>query len=141
MPSMRSHHAGDMVFETEAGDFKIMNDVPPTPEWGGKGRHPTPPDYFVASLSSCIAAFVQQYCNQHDIDSSGMYVEVHYEKATDPAHLKELMVDVHLPNADVGKRAEAIKRVSGHCTVHETICKMETLPVNVHDKTGEVASA
>jgi len=141
MPSVKSQHAGDMVFETYAGDYKIMNDVPPTPEWGGKGRHPTPPDYFVASLSSCIAAFVQQYCSQHDIDATGMYVEIHYEKAIDPAHLKELMVDVHLPNADVGKRAEALKRVSGHCTVHETICKMEGLPINIHDSTGQVAEA
>jgi len=27
------------------------------------------------------------------------------------------------------------------CKFHETIRKMETLPINVHDKTGEVASA
>jgi hypothetical protein len=46
----------------------------PTPEWGGKGRHPTPPDYFVASLSSCIAAFVQQYCAQSKIDATGNQV-------------------------------------------------------------------
>jgi len=58
-----------------------------------------------------------------------MFVEIHYEKATNPAHLKELMVDVHLPKADVGARAAAIKRVSGHCTVHETICKMQGLPM------------
>jgi putative redox protein len=138
MPSVKSHHAGDMVFETQVGEHVILNDVPPVPEWGGKGRHPTPPDYFVASLSSCIAAFVQHYCNQSGVDATGMYVEVHYEKATDPAHLKELMVDVYLPNADIGKRAEAIRRVSGHCTVHETICKMEALPVSIHDKTGEL---
>jgi hypothetical protein len=65
-----------------------------------------------------------------------MSVEIHYEKGTDPAHLKELLVNVSLPNADLGGRAEAIKRVSGHCTVHETICKMQGLPVNVHDKTS-----
>jgi uncharacterized OsmC-like protein len=140
MPSVKSQHIDDMVFETLVGDHKIPNDVPPTPEWGGKGRHPTPPDYFVASLSSCIAAFVQQYCDRNGIDASGMFVEIHYEKGTNPAHLKELMVDVHLPNADVGARAEAIKRVSGHCTVHETICKMEGLPISIRDKTGEVSS-
>ncbi|MGB5834755.1 MAG: OsmC family protein [Thiohalocapsa sp.] len=139
MPSVKSQHVGDMVFESQVGNHAILNDVPPTPEWGGKGRHPTPPDYFVASLSSCIAAFVQQYCAQAGVDASGMFVEIHYEKGTSPAHLKELMVDVHLPEADIGARAEAIKRVSGHCTVHETICKMQGLPINVHDKTGEVS--
>ena len=139
MPSVKSRHVDDMVFETQVGNHTILNDVPPTPAWGGKGRHPTPPDYFVASLSSCIAAFVQQYCAQAGIDANGMFVEIHYEKATDPAHLNELLVDVHLPHADVGARAEAITRVSGHCTVHETICKMQGLPINVHDRTGEVS--
>jgi uncharacterized OsmC-like protein len=131
MPSVKSQHAGERVFETQVGDHRILNDVPPTPEWGGKGRHPTPPDYFVASLSSCIAAFVQQCCQQSGVDATGMSVEINYEKGTNPAHLKELMVDVHLPNADVGARSEAIKRVSGHCTVHETICKMQGLPISV----------
>ncbi|MGD2019928.1 MAG: OsmC family protein [Thiohalocapsa sp.] len=140
MPSVTSQHAGDMVFETQVGEHKIFNDVPPTAEWGGKGRHPTPPDYFVASLASCIAAFVQQYCERNNIDATGMSVEIHYEKGTNPAHLKALMVDVSLPNADVGGRAEAIKRVSGHCTVHETICKMQGLPISVHDKAGEVSA-
>ena len=140
MPSVKSQHVGDMVFETQVGDHKILNDVPPTLDWGGDGRYPTPPDYFVASLSSCIAAFVQQYCARSRIDATGMHVEIHYEKGTDPAHMKELMVDVCLPNADVGARAEAIKRVSNSCTVHETICKMQGLPISVHDQTGQVAS-
>lgn len=139
MPSVKSQHVGDMIFETQVGNHSILNDVPPTPEWGGKGRHPTPPDYFVASRSSSIAAFVQQYCAQTGVDASGMFVEIHYEKGTNPAHPKELIVDSHLPSADVGARAEAIKRVSGHCTVHETISKMQALSINVHDKTGQVS--
>jgi len=140
MPSVKSQHVGDMVFETQVGDHKILNDVPATLDWGGDGRYPTPPDYFVASLSSCIAAFVQQYCARSRIDATGMHVEIHYEKGTDPAHMKGLMVDVCLPNADVGARAEAIKRVSNRCTVHETICQMQGLPISVHDRTGQVAS-
>jgi hypothetical protein len=52
MRSVKSHHVGDIVFETQGGNYRILNDVPLTPEWGRKGRDPTPPDYFVASLSS-----------------------------------------------------------------------------------------
>jgi putative redox protein len=140
MPSVKSHHVGDMVFETQLGDHKVLTDVPPTPEWGGEGRHPTSPDYFVASLSSCIAAFVQRYCVQSRIDATDMYVELHYETSTNPAYLKELTVDVYLPNADVDARAEAIKRVSDLCTVHETIYQMHGLPISVHDRRGQVVS-
>jgi uncharacterized OsmC-like protein len=123
-----------MVFETQVGEHKIRNDVPPTPEWGGKGRYPTPPDYFVASLSSCIAAFVLQYCNQARLDATGLEVAIDYEKGTQPAHLRQLVVNIHLPNADVAERIDAIRRVAEHCTVHETICKMKELPINVYDR-------
>jgi putative redox protein len=50
--------------------------------------------------------------------------------------LRDLAVSINLPNAEIGARAEAIKRVSGKCTVHETICKMNTLPINVYDKSA-----
>jgi hypothetical protein len=36
MASVTSKHLGDMVFETQVGEHKILNDVPPTPDWGGK---------------------------------------------------------------------------------------------------------
>jgi uncharacterized OsmC-like protein len=136
MPTVKSQHVGDMVFETQVGEHKIYNDVPPTPDWGGKGRHPTPPDYFVASLSSCIAAFVAQYCRQAELDDTGLSVDIDYEKVSKPAHLNELVVNIHLPNVDLANRREAVRRVAGHCTVHETICKMEGLPINVYDKNG-----
>jgi uncharacterized OsmC-like protein len=141
MASVTSKHLGDMVFETQVGEHKILNDVPPTPDWGGKGRYPTPPDYFVASLSSCIAAFVVQYANQAGIDTADMSVEIDYEKATKPAHLKDLAVKINLPKADVGNRLAALKRVSGQCTVHETICKMEGLPIEVRDRNATTEAA
>ncbi|MBK1700745.1 OsmC family protein [Thiococcus pfennigii] len=136
MPTIKTHHTGDMVFETEVGQHRILNDVMPTPEWGGKGRHPTPPDYFVASISSCVAAFVVQYCNRAGLDSSGMTIELSFEKGEKPAHLKDFVVDIHLPNAEVGERMAALKRAAEACTIHETIARMgEGLAIRVTDKT------
>lgn len=135
MPTVKSHHVGDMVFATQVGNHQMFNDVPPTPDWGGKDRHPTPPDYLVASLSSCIAAFVLQYCNRIGIDSTDMSVELTYEKETQPAHYKNLIVNIYLPNAKLTERTEAIKRVAHHCTVHETIARMEKeITVNIFDQ-------
>lgn len=141
MPKAISVHNGDMLFETQIGDHKIYNDVPPTPEWGGKGRYPTPPDYFVASLSSCIAAFVVQYCNQVGLDATDMRVECNYEKVAKPAFLKDIEIAVHLPNADLGPRAEALKRVASQCTVHETISQMAELHVSITDRTASKVAA
>lgn len=136
MPSVKSHHLGDMVFATQVGNHKILNDVPLTPDWGGKDRHPTPPDYFIASISSCVAAFVVQYCHQVGFDAADMIVETSFEKATNPAHMHSIAINVTLPNADVGERREAIKRVCRHCTVHETISRMGEVNITVVDKTS-----
>jgi len=135
MPSVISRHTGDMVFETEVGNHRITNDVMPTPEWGGKDRHPTPPDYFVTSISSCIAAFVVQYCDRAGIDHSGLTVELSFEKGTNPAHLKDFAVSIELPNGVVGERMAALKRAAEACTVHETIARMHGgFTINIKDK-------
>ncbi|MEY6430987.1 OsmC family protein [Thioalkalicoccus limnaeus] len=137
MPSIITRHNGDMVFETEVGSHRILNDVMPTPEWGGKGRHPTPPDYFVTSISSCIAAFVVQYCDRAGLDSTGLTVELSFEKADKPVHLTNFVVRIDLPNAVVGDRLAALKRAAEFCTVHETITRMGEGPViEVTDKTA-----
>jgi uncharacterized OsmC-like protein len=84
---------------------------------------------------------VVQYANQAGIDTADMSVEIDYEKATKPAHLKDLAVKINLPKADVGNRLAALKRVSGQCTVHETICKMEGLPIEVRDRNATTEAA
>ncbi|AGA89876.1 putative redox protein, regulator of disulfide bond formation [Thioflavicoccus mobilis 8321] len=137
MPTIKTRHNGDMVFETEVGRHSILNDVMPTPEWGGKNRHPTPPDYFVASISSCIAAFVVQYCNRAGLDTTGMTIELSFEKGEKPAHLKDFNANIHLPNAEVGDRMAALKRAAESCTIHETIARMtDGIAIEVTDKTA-----
>lgn len=137
MHTITSIHQGEMLFATVVGKHTILNDVPPSPDWGGQDRAPTPPDYFAASLCSCIAAFVVRYGAQSGINTDGMRVDMHFEKATNPAHLSNIKLDIHLPNADVGARIEAIKRVCEHCTVSETITRMGQLEINVFDSTHQ----
>jgi uncharacterized OsmC-like protein len=134
MAKITSYHKGDMLFESKAGNHTILNDVPPTPAWGGKDRAPTPPEYFIASLSSCIAAFVVQYAEKAGINTQDMSVEMSFDKEETPAHLKNLSVVVNLPHADVKEREQAIKRVCQHCTVHETIYRLGQIDISVVDK-------
>lgn len=136
MPTITSTHEGEMLFATSIGRHKILNDVPQTPDWDGKDRAPTPPEYFLASLSSCLAAFIVQYGNKANINTKDLQVNLHFEKGTDPAHLKNIRVEVHLPNANVGARAEAIRRVCTHCTVNATIERMVKLDIKILDSTN-----
>jgi putative redox protein len=140
MPKITSYHKGDMYFETKVGNHVVFNDVPQSPQWGGQDRAPTPPEYFIVSLSSCIAAFVVQYGNQVGINTQDMSVDVNFEKEDKPAHLKNISIVVNLPHAEVKGREKAIQRVCEQCTVHETIERLEKISVSVKDKnsTGSI---
>ena len=138
MPTITTKHKGDMLFETSVGDHTIITDVMPTPEWGGQNRAPTPPEYFVSSLGTCVAAFVARYCKQSGIDASDMGVEVSFDKAAQPVRLENFRILVRLPHADCGERKTAMKRVAENCVLHETLAALgaSRIGVEIIDKTG-----
>jgi len=122
-------YKGDMLFESQIGKHSVIIDVPDV--MGGSDRGPQPPQLFIASLGSCIGAFVAQYCEKNGIDDEGMTVEMSFEKAPDPTRLVNLKAQVLLPKADCSKRIRAIKRVAEHCPVHATINTMENLEIEI----------
>jgi len=129
MAKITTFYKGDMLFESKIGNHSVIVDVPDV--MGGSDRGPQPPQLFVASLGSCIGAFVAQYCEKNGIDDEGMTVEISFEKAPDPTRLVNLKAQVLLPNADCSKRIKAIKRVAEHCPVHATINTMENLEIEI----------
>jgi len=132
MDVITTHHKGDMLFETQLGNHRLEIDVPAT--MGGKDRGPQPPELFVASLGSCVAALVANYCNKAGLSTEGLTVDVMYEKASDPTRLVEVKVNVDLPHADISGREEALKRVADRCPVHQTICSLEGVDIQVSGK-------
>jgi uncharacterized OsmC-like protein len=100
---------------------------------------PTPPELFVATLGSCVAAFVASYCERTGLDTRGLAVEVGFGKAEEPTRLVDLAITVKLPYADCGGRAEAIRRVAQHRPVHETIATLSAVRFEVLDR-GRLAA-
>jgi putative redox protein len=122
MGTITTRALGGMAFESAIGVHRLIIDVPEA--MGGQGRGPTPPELFVASLGSCVAAFVASYCGQHGIDASGLEVRVDFDKdAGPPVRLVNLHVYVSLPNVVEPDRVHqaALRHVAEHCPVHETI--------------------
>ncbi len=131
MGTVISTYKGDMLFETQAGDHVILSDVPATPDWGGKNRAPTPPEYLMMSLSSCVAAFLVKYCAQANIDTKDLNVVVNFNKVEKPAYLKDINIQINLPNAEVGGHEKALKRVCEHCVVHETLTHIDNINISI----------
>ena len=129
MAKIVTNYKGEMLFESVIGNHTITIDVPTS--MGGDDRGPMPPQLFVASLGSCIGAFVAQYCENNGIDDEGMAVEIEFDKAADPTRLVDLKATVKLPNGDCEKRVKAIERVAEHCPVHSTISTMKDLEIEI----------
>ena len=100
-----TYYKGDMLFESRLGNHRVLVDVPTS--MGGSDRAPTPPEYFIASLGSCVGAFVVNYCQQAGLDAAGLKVDVAFDKAEDPTRLTNQKISITLPHADCKKREEA----------------------------------
>ncbi len=127
--TIRTSHRGNMLFETQLGTHTVLADVPDY--MGGCDRAPLPTQLFVTSLSSCICAMVAQYCEKNGIDTTGLAVEVSYERATGPTRLTDLKVTVKLPQGDYGDRFRAIEQVAMHCPVQETIRALGEINIEI----------
>lgn len=131
MPTIITHYRGDMLFESVLGNHSLTIDLPA--EMGGSDRGPTPPEVFIASLGSCVGAFVATYCRNTGIDDEGLTVDVSYDKADDPSRLVNVRVVVKLPKSEVGRREDALLRVAAHCPVHETIETVNSIEFELLD--------
>lgn len=132
MGKVATLYKGDMLFESKLGNHTVRIDVPAS--MGGKDRGPTPPELFIASLGSCVGAFVADYCGRAGVDTSDMTVDVTFDKVENPTRLVNLKVKVNLPNGDCGERQKAILRVAEHCPVHETITTLEHVEISIQGK-------
>ena len=121
MPTITTEYKGDMLFESKVNGHSITIDVPEG--MGGKDRGIMPPQLFIVSLGSCVAAFVAKYAEGRGINTKGMTVDVDFEKAEHPTRLTNIKVKVKMPEADCSEacRREALLKVAEHCPVHETI--------------------
>ena len=78
MNTITTVYGGDMSFEAIIGKHRVVVDA--IEAMGGKGRGPTASELFLASLSSCVAVFVAAYCERTDLDTTGLTVDVSYER-------------------------------------------------------------
>lgn len=120
---------GGRRFETEIGRQRILTDH--------EGAGPTPTDLFLVSLPACVAFYVAEYCGRAGIDATGLEVELEYLR--EPRRVADFAIVVRLPHADVGARAEALRRVAEACYVHESIRTFGGIPVKIEDATAQAA--
>jgi uncharacterized OsmC-like protein len=130
-------HLSGVKFAAQVRSHRVIVDQ--SPRGGGNDEAPTPLELLAASLGTCVALYVQQFCHVRSLPYEGMYVEVDTAGAATPHRIGELRVRVVLPTELPPQYAEMIERVARSCPAHNTL--VHGAEVSVAIETGVAAAA
>ena len=93
-------------------------------EKGGDGTAPSPFIYFLSSLGTCAGIYVLTFCQERNIDTTGLSLTQQMEFSTDTAGKKKLSrvsMNIQLPPGFPEKYRNAIVKTAELCTVKKAI--------------------
>ena len=117
-PIVVRHHGG-LRFVASARSHEIATDQPLRS--GGTDCGATPLELLGAALGSCIALYVQQFCEARDLPAVGMRVEVSQKNESGPNRVGSFSVRVVLPDEMPTEYVTILERVVRSCPVHNTL--------------------
>jgi putative redox protein len=99
--------------------FSIETDQPKNE--GGDGSAPEPFDLFLASMGTCAGIYVVYFCEERNIDSTGMKISLTFDR-NEQTHLVEAVhIQISLPRGFPEKYRSAVEKTAGLCTVKRNI--------------------
>lgn len=127
-PPMVVTHEGGMKFATQIRGHRLIVDQP---AGAGGDEGPAPIELLGAALASCVALYVQQFCETRGLAYAGMRVEVQQYGAQNPGRIGKFEVQVKLPEALPAQYAEMVQRVARSCPAHNTLAHGAEVSVEV----------
>lgn len=113
-------HQGQLQFEASARDHRILSDQPQDSGGGDQGM--TPPEWFLASLGSCMGFYAVKYLQARHIDASSLRLSVTAEKVTaPPARLDNIHIRIHVGVMLQAKHEKGLKKAIESCLIHQTL--------------------
>lgn len=112
-------HEGALKFGAQIRSHSIVVDQPLAA--GGEDAGPMPIELLGASLGTCIALYVQQFCESRGLPYEGMRVELEQHGAANPGRIGEFVVRVRLPAELPAHQAALLERVARSCPAHHTL--------------------
>ncbi len=100
-------------------EFELTTDQPETN--GGQNSAPSPFDLFLASLGTCAGFFALRFCQQRELPTTGMRLELNSERNAETRRLDRVVITLHLPDGFPEKYRSAIVRATDQCTVKKAL--------------------
>ena len=119
MLEVQVKHLGDVQFEVKAREHTIYCDQPE--DNGGYNEGMTPPELLLGSVGACAGHYAVQYLKIRNLPATGLQVRVTGEKATNPARVSEIGIEVTYPLELSTKDREGVLAAIHKCLIHNTL--------------------
>lgn len=129
-------HEGGLKFAAQIREHRVLTDQP-LGAGAGENAGPMPLELLGASLGTCVALYVQQFCQTRGLAYEGMRVEVQQHGAQNPSRVGLFDIRVVLPQAVPEQYREMLERVARSCPAHGTLAHGAEIAVQID--AGEVA--
>ena len=122
-------HEGGVKFAAQIRSHEIVVDQPV--RGGGNDEGPAPIELLGASLGTCVALYVQQFCLVRGLPFEGMRVEVEQHGAANPNRIGAFVVRVVLAQELPPDYAAMLERVARSCPAHSTLAHGAEVEVTI----------
>lgn len=103
------------VIKAECRGHLITTDQPVAV--GGNDSAPTPFELFLASIATCAGFYVLAFLKQRQLSAEGIYLTMSSERSPESKLVKNIKINIHLPESFPDKYREAVVRAADQCTV------------------------
>ena len=129
-------HEGGVKFATEIRGHRVVVDQP---AGVGADEGPMPLELLGASVGTCVALYVQQFCETRGLPYEGMRVEVEQIGARNPSRVARFDVRVVLREEIPSEYAGMLERVAKSCPAHNTLVSGSEVAVRIDQEAPATA--
>lgn len=108
---------------------------------GGGGTAPPPFDLFLASIATCMGFYALRFCQQRNIDSTGLQLSLETEKNPETKMISFIRTSLQLPPGFPSKYVRAIERSMDQCTVKKHMMEPPQFVTETQILAGPVGTA
>jgi putative redox protein len=88
---------------------------------GGNDEAPAPAEFLVSSLGNCIGMVIYSYCTAHGYSSQNINLSMTYLLADNPKRIKNITIDIALPENFPCERQKAIMNLIKLCPIYNSL--------------------
>lgn len=119
MAMIKATFPGGAMVTAHFGKFEVATDQPV--EDGGEDSAPEPYMLFLSSIITCAGFYVQRFCQQRELSTSGMTMTLDIERNSETRRLEKVKMAIQLPEGFPEKYHKAVTRAAGMCSVKKAI--------------------